>query len=249
MTDDYLTDCLTNPMVPMEYRNVIGAKVVIEKHVIVGASSIILPGVTLKEGSSFGTLSLINKDSIEWSVNVGIPSKYLKDRQRRSTNVGKKLTKEKKQKMKINVTRSSLPDFNTYVERIKTLWDTRHLTNIGKFHLELEQNLSKYLSVDNTLLYTNGHIALEYALDVIKSKGEIITTPFTFASTTQAIIRTGNKPVFCDIKDDFTIDENKIEALITDKTVAIVPVHVYGNICNVDKIDEIAKKKWFNGNL
>lgn len=98
MTDDYLTDCLTNPTVPMEYRNVIGAKVVIEKHVIVGASSIILPGVTLKEGSSFGTLSLINKDSIEWSVNVGIPSKYLKDRQRGALMLEKKLTKEKKQK-------------------------------------------------------------------------------------------------------------------------------------------------------
>lgn len=143
---------------------------------------------------------------------------------------------------KINVTRSSLPEFNKYTERIKSLWETRHLTNLGKNHNDLETQLSRYLLTNNALLYSNGHLALEYAFELLPQKGEIITTPFTFASTTHAIIRTGHIPVFCDIKNDYTIDENKIEVLITEKTVAIAPVHVYGNICNVEKIEEIAKK-------
>ena len=143
---------------------------------------------------------------------------------------------------KINVTQSTMPTYDNYIEKIKDLWTSRHLTNSGKYHNELQERLSMYLKVGNTLLYSNGHIALEYAFELLSRKGDIITTPFTFASTTQAILRTGHTPVFCDIKSDFTIDENRIEELITQKTVAIVPVHVYGNVCNVEKIEEIALK-------
>ena len=144
---------------------------------------------------------------------------------------------------KILVTRSSMPTFNEYCEEIKELWDSHFLTNMGVKHKELEKNLKEYLKCDNINLFTNGHLALECALKVFDLQGEVITTPFTFASTTHAIVRNGLNPIFCDINPiDYTIDVEKIESLITDKTCAIVPVHVYGNLCNVEKIEEIAKK-------
>lgn len=146
---------------------------------------------------------------------------------------------------KINVTRSSMPDFEEYCNEIKDLWDSRWLTNNGAKHRQLEADLNKYLGCPNTVLYTNGHLALEQALAVLDlpEGGEVITTPFTFVSTTHAIVRNGLIPVFCDVNDtDYTIDVTKIEALITDKTCAIVPVHVYGNFCDVEEIDRIAKK-------
>ncbi len=147
--------------------------------------------------------------------------------------------------MKINVTRSSMPSFEEYCEEIKDIWETRWLTNHGKKVLALEDQLKKFLGVKNIVLYTNGHLALEAAISSFNfPKGsEIITTPFTFVSTTNAIIRCGMEPVFCDInKNDYTIDASKIEELITEKTVAIMPVHVYGNVCDVETIDRIAKK-------
>ena len=147
--------------------------------------------------------------------------------------------------MPINVTRSSMPLYEEFCEEIKELWDSHWLTNMGKKHKQLQAELEEYLHTPHLTLYTNGHLALEniiIAMNLPKG-GEIITTPFTFASTTHAIVRCGYTPVFCDINDvDYTIDVDKIESLITDKTVAIIPVHVYGNVCNVEKIDEIAKK-------
>lgn len=144
---------------------------------------------------------------------------------------------------KILVTRSSMPLLEEYVEEIRSLWDTRWLTNSGAKHQELEEKLCAYLGVSNTALCVNGHQALECILEVLELKGEVITTPFTFVSTTNAIVRRGLTPVFCDINDkDFTIDVNKIEALITDKTCAIMPVHVYGNLCDDDAIRKIADK-------
>lgn len=144
---------------------------------------------------------------------------------------------------KILVTRSSMPDFDEYVEMIKPLWESHWLTNMGKYHVELEQRLKEYLEVENVSLFTNGHMALELLLQSLNLKGEVITTPFTFASTTHAIVRNGLQPVFADInKDDFTIDASKIENLITENTVAILPVHVYGNVCNVKEIQRIAEK-------
>lgn len=143
----------------------------------------------------------------------------------------------------IMITRSSMPPMEEYIEKMKELWDSRYLTNSGKFHKEFEEALIKYLNVSNVSLFTNGHMGLELTLEAMNLSGEVITTPFTFASTTQAIVRNNLTPVFCDVKeDDYTIDESKIEALITDKTCAIVPVHVYGNVCNVYEIERIAKK-------
>lgn len=144
----------------------------------------------------------------------------------------------------IFVTRSSMPPMEEYVDKIKPIWDSHWMTNMGSFHKELERELSDYLGVEQVSLMVNGHMALELAIQVMNfPKGsEVITTPFTFISTTHAILRNGLEPVFCDVKDDYTIDEEKIEELITEKTVAIVPVHVYGNICNVEKIQEIAFK-------
>ncbi len=147
--------------------------------------------------------------------------------------------------MNINVTRSSMPTYEEYCEEIKDLWESRWLTNMGTKHNQLEEELEKYLSVPNVTLYTNGHLALEHIIETMNfPKGaEVITTPFTFVSTTNAISRNGLVPVFCDInEEDYTIDASKIEALITDKTVAIVPVHVYGNVCNVNEISRIAQK-------
>ncbi len=143
----------------------------------------------------------------------------------------------------ILVTKSSMPELNEYVEEIKDIWETHWLTNMGSKHQRLQSELKDYLNVQNIELLTNGHMALELSMQAMKLKGEVITTPFTFASTTHAIVRNGLTPVFCDINPtDFTIDTTKIEALITDKTTAIVPVHVYGNVCNVDEIEKIAKK-------
>ncbi len=146
---------------------------------------------------------------------------------------------------KINVTRSSMPPFEEYCAEIKELWESRWLTNNGVKHSQLESDLKAFLKTDNLVLYTNGHLALEQAIAAFDfPKGsEVITTPFTFVSTTNAIVRNGLIPVFCDInEEDYTIDAEKIEALITDKTRAIVPVHVYGNFCDVEAIDRIAKK-------
>ncbi len=146
---------------------------------------------------------------------------------------------------KILVTRSSMPSFEEYCDEIKELWDTHWLTNMGVKHKQLQAELEAYLSVPHVTLYTNGHLALENVITAMNlPKGsEVITTPYTFVSTTHAIVRSGLKPVFCDIDpDDFTIDADKIEDLITDRTSAIVPVHVYGNICDVEKIDQIAKR-------
>lgn len=144
---------------------------------------------------------------------------------------------------KILVTRSSMPPFEEYVDEIKGLWDTHWLTNMGIKHKELEERLKLYLGVEDLSLFSNGHMALELAIQAFGLTGEVITTPFTFASTTHAIVRNGLTPVFCDInEDDYTINVGKIEELITDKTSAIVPVHVYGNVCNVEEISRIAKK-------
>ena len=144
---------------------------------------------------------------------------------------------------KILVTRSVLPPIEEYMEEIQGLWDTHWITNMGEKHEKLRQQLKEYLGVGNIDLLTNGHMALELSMQAMNLRGEVITTPFTFASTTHAIVRNGLEPVFCDINpEDFTIDVSKIENLITDRTSAILPVHVYGNVCNVEEIDRIAKK-------
>lgn len=146
---------------------------------------------------------------------------------------------------KVLVTQSSMPPYEEYIKAIKPLWDSHWLTNMGHYHQELERRLRDYLDVEEVSLVVNGHMALELAIQAMNfpENAEVITTPFTFISTTHAIVRNHLQPVFCDVKvSDGTIDETKIEELITEKTVAIIPVHVYGNICNVEVIENIAYK-------
>lgn len=143
----------------------------------------------------------------------------------------------------ILVTRSSMPAIEEFIEEIKPLWESHWLTNMGEKHKLLEVALNSYLNTQEITLFTNGHLALECVIAALNLTGEVITTPFTFASTTHAIVRNGLEPVFCDINpDDYTLDVEKLESLITDKTSAIIPVHVYGNVCNVKEIERIAKK-------
>lgn len=144
---------------------------------------------------------------------------------------------------KIYVTQPSIPELSEYVEELKDIWDSRWLTNMGAKHNLLEKKLCEFMHISNCRVFTNGHMALELLLQSLQLKGEVITTPFTFISTTHAIVRNGLKPVFCDINpEDYTIDVTKLESLITKDTSAIVPVHVYGNICNIEEIEKIANK-------
>ena len=138
-----------------------------------------------------------------------------------------------------------MPEYEEYCEEIKELWDSHWLTNMGVKHKQFQAKLEAYLDTPHAVLYTNGHLALEHIIATMNFPpgSEVITTPFTFVSTTHAIVRNGLVPVFCDVNDvDYTIDVTKIESLITEKTVAIVPVHVYGNLCDVDEIQRIAEK-------
>ena len=142
----------------------------------------------------------------------------------------------------VNVTRSTLPLYEEYIGEIKSLWGTRYLTNMGIKHKTLEKMLRAYLGTEYVTLFANGHLALEGALSAFGLTGEVITTPFTFASTTNAIVRCGCKPVFCDVDPEtYTLDPEKIEALITPETAAIVPVHVYGTLCDVEALKPLRR--------
>lgn len=143
----------------------------------------------------------------------------------------------------IFVTRASMPPYEEFIKEIQPIWESAWMTNMGEFHDRLKAQLTDCLKVDYLLLFVNGHMALEMVLQAMNLSGEVITTPFSFASTTHAIVRNNLKPVFCDINEsDYTIDADQIESLITDKTTAILPVHVYGNLCEVEKIQAIARK-------
>lgn len=152
---------------------------------------------------------------------------------------------------RINVTKSSMPSFEEYIEELRPVWESRWLSNRGAASVKFEENLKNYLGCENVWLFANGHVAMEVALqclDLNKAfpegvKGEVITTAYTHISTTEAIVRNGLEPVFVDVKEDnYTINPELIEAAITDKTVAIVATHVYGFLCDVKAIDDIAKK-------
>ena len=146
-------------------------------------------------------------------------------------------------KTEIFVTRSSLPALEEFIPYLEKLWKSRFLTNMGEFHEELRGELKEHLKVKEVELFTNGHLALEFLLECFGKEGEIITTPFSFASTTHAIVRKGFTPVFCDIdEEDFTIHPDAIRKKITDKTKAILPVHVYGNLCDVEGLEALSKE-------
>lgn len=136
-----------------------------------------------------------------------------------------------------------MPSFEAFCDEIRPLWESRWLTNQGLKHQALEEALKAFLDAPYLTLFVNGHQALEGILRAMDLEGEVITTPFTYASTTHAITRTGLTPVFCDVRpDNLTLDPALIEPLITDKTCAILPVHVYGNLCDVDAIKLIADR-------
>lgn len=143
----------------------------------------------------------------------------------------------------IKVTSPLLPDLGEFNEYLKKIWDSQWLTNNGHFHQELEKALAEYLKVPYISLFTNGTLPLITAFQALRITGEVITTPYSFVATTHALWWNGIKPVFVDI-DPKTgdMDPNKIEAAITPKTTAILPVHVYGKPCNVDAIQDIADK-------
>lgn len=141
----------------------------------------------------------------------------------------------------IYVTQPSLPELESFIPYLKEIWGSKWLTNNGKFHQQLEKSLCEYLGVKYLSLFSNGTLALITALQTLRITGEVITTPYSFVATTHAIHWNGIKPVFCDIEPDYmTLDADKIESAITPKTTAILPVHIYGNPCNVDKIAKIA---------
>lgn len=143
----------------------------------------------------------------------------------------------------ITVTAPLLPPLEEFTEYLKEIWDNKWITNNGQFHKQLEKDLAEYLGVPYVSLFTNGTLPLLTALQALRITGEVITTPYSFVATTHCIWWSGCKPVFVDI-DPATgnIDPDKIEAAITPKTTAIMPVHVYGKPCDTERIQEIADK-------
>ena len=141
----------------------------------------------------------------------------------------------------IYVTKPFLPPLEEFQEYLEDIWATKQLTNNGKYHDIFEKKLAEYFNVKYVSLFSNGTLALISALQTLRITGEVITTPFSFVATTHALHWNEIKPVFCDIDPvTFNLDPQKIEAAITPKTTAILPVHVYGNPCDVAKIQDIA---------
>ena len=143
----------------------------------------------------------------------------------------------------ITVTSPLLPNLNEFHEMLKEIWDSKWITNNGSFHKQLEAELAKYLKVPYVSLFTNGTLPLITALQALRITGEVITTPYSFVATTHSLWWNGIKPVFVDIDPSTgNIDPDKIEAAITPKTTAIMPVHVYGKPCDTERIQAIADK-------
>ena len=146
---------------------------------------------------------------------------------------------------KTTVTRTSLPPFEEFCAQIRPLWDSRILTNMGTQHEAFRAALERYLEVPHAVPFTNGHLALEAALRALRlpAGAEVVTTPFTFVSTVHAIVRCGFVPVFCDVREeDGTLDPALTEPLLTERTAAVLPVHVYGNVCDVERIGAFAAR-------
>lgn len=146
---------------------------------------------------------------------------------------------------RLEVTRTTLPPFEEFCNEIRPLWESCMVTNMGPKHEEFEAALRERLGCREVCLFANGHLALETALRALRlpAGSEVITTPFTFVSTTHAIVRCGLKPVFCDVRpSDGTLDPDAAEALVTPRTSAILPVHVYGNVCDVERLGALARR-------
>jgi dTDP-4-amino-4,6-dideoxygalactose transaminase len=148
---------------------------------------------------------------------------------------------EHKKPQPIYVTRPELPSLEAFIPHLRRIWDSKILTNGGPFHQEFERALREYLGVKQIALFTNGTIGLITALQALRITGEVITTPYSFVATAHSLLWNGIKPVFVDIDPDtLNLDPGKIEAAITPQTTAIMPVHVYGHPCDVDRIQGIA---------
>jgi dTDP-4-amino-4,6-dideoxygalactose transaminase len=147
------------------------------------------------------------------------------------------------QEKKITVTQPHLPPLEEFIPYLQQIWENKRLTNNGPLHQQLEEELAEYLGVKYISLLSNGTLALIFALRALNIQGEVITTPFSFVATTHSLWWNKITPVFVDIEPEYlTLDPDKIEAAITPRTTAIMPVHVYGNPCQVDKIQQIADK-------
>lgn len=141
----------------------------------------------------------------------------------------------------IFVTRPSMPSYEEYCEEIRGLWDSKWLSNRGEKFQALQNALGHFLGTESVELAVNGHMALELSLAAQNLEGEVITTPFTFSSSVHAIVRSGLTPVFCDVDPvTLTLDAKKLVKLVSKHTCAVMPVHVYGNICDIDEIGAIA---------
>ena len=141
----------------------------------------------------------------------------------------------------IYVTQPFLPPLEEFQPYLEQIWKNKWLTNNGPFHQELEKKLADYLGVKHIALFANGTLALVTALQALRITGEVITTPFSFVATAHSLLWNGIKPVFGDVDPDTcTLDPEKVEAAITPHTTAIMPVHVYGKPCDVEKIQKIA---------
>ena len=146
-------------------------------------------------------------------------------------------------KRTINVTKTKLPALNAYIKYLKIIWKNNWITNNGELSVLLESKLKSFLGIKNLSLVNNGTTAMQIAFKALNLKGEVITTPFTFPATTNALIWQGLKPVFADIdRNTFNIDPKSVENRITKKTTAILGVHVFGNPCDVEVLEKIAKK-------
>jgi dTDP-4-amino-4,6-dideoxygalactose transaminase len=143
----------------------------------------------------------------------------------------------------INVTKPYLPDINKYNKYVSRIFESEWLTNNGQFVQELQRRLERYLGIKNLVLVSNGTLALQIAYKALELKGEVLTTPFSFVATSSSLVWEGLKPKYVDIdRETFNIDKTKISSAITDETCAIAPVHVFGNPCEIDKIQDVAKQ-------
>jgi dTDP-4-amino-4,6-dideoxygalactose transaminase len=143
----------------------------------------------------------------------------------------------------IKITQPLLPDLEAVYQKMKEIWDSKQLSNNGKMAVSLESGLADFFDAADLSVFSNGTLALQIACKLLNLSGEVITTPFTFPATVNALAWNGLLPVFCDIEEEtFNINPDKIESLITEKTTAILPVHVYGNPCDVEKIQHIADR-------
>jgi dTDP-4-amino-4,6-dideoxygalactose transaminase len=141
------------------------------------------------------------------------------------------------------ITQPLLPDIDEFNEMLKVIWASKQLSNNGTMVKQLEKDLTAFLNADYLSVFSNGTVALQLACKVLRLTGEVITTPFTFAATTHSLVWNNIKPIFCDIEEDtYNMNPELIESLITPETTAIMPVHVFGYPCNLEKIQTIADK-------